>query len=298
VRILSLRCNISRLLAVCVLPVLIQTIAFGAEQQLILEQGVDGYEGMEDTTIFGESENSGGGTDGIFAGTTAQLNLRRALLRADLTSINPGTTVLSATLRLTVDRSGGNQGDSAFTLHRLLALWGEGTVVGPIAGGFGGDADLGDATWSANFFGSSAWDTAGGDFVLSASAEALAGQSSDIVEWTSAELAADVQAWIDDPASNFGWLIKSGQEGSQQVVKRFHSTEASSNRPQLIVVIDVPPSEDADINVDGNFDAVDVQLVINAALDIDIGGLDADVNDDAAVDAVDVQSVINAVLEL
>ncbi|MBI4558445.1 MAG: carboxypeptidase regulatory-like domain-containing protein [Candidatus Hydrogenedentes bacterium] len=53
-------------------------------------------------------------------------------------------------------------------------------------------------------------------------------------------------------------------------------------------------------NIDGlgGVDAVDVQLVINAALSIDIGGLDADVNDDGNVNAVDVQLVINAALGL
>jgi hypothetical protein len=55
----------------------------------------------------------------------------------------------------------------------------------------------------------------------------------------------------------------------------------------------LPP---ADIDADGNIDAVDVQLVINGALGIDIGGLDADVDDNSDVDAVDVQLVINAAL--
>jgi len=52
----------------------------------------------------------------------------------------------------------------------------------------------------------------------------------------------------------------------------------------------------ADINRDGVVNAVDVQLVINAALGIDIGGLNADVNGDGFVNAVDVQLVINAAL--
>ncbi len=55
-------------------------------------------------------------------------------------------------------------------------------------------------------------------------------------------------------------------------------------------------SRTADINGDDAINAVDVQLVINAALGIDIGGLIADVNGDTAVNAVDVQLVINAAL--
>ena len=51
-----------------------------------------------------------------------------------------------------------------------------------------------------------------------------------------------------------------------------------------------------DINRDGKVDAVDVQLVINAALGLNIGGLNADVNSNGRVDAVDVQLVINKAL--
>ena len=51
-----------------------------------------------------------------------------------------------------------------------------------------------------------------------------------------------------------------------------------------------------DINGDGAIDALDVQLVINAALGLDIGGFDADVNGDGVVNAVDVQIVINTAL--
>jgi hypothetical protein len=43
---------------------------------------------------------------------------------------------------------------------------------------------------------------------------------------------------------------------------------------------------------------VDVQFVINKALGIAIGGRDADVNHDNQVNAVDVQLVINAALGL
>jgi len=56
----------------------------------------------------------------------------------------------------------------------------------------------------------------------------------------------------------------------------------------------------ADINRDGNVNAVDVQLVINAALGLPINPFDdnADVNNSGGVNAVDVQLVINAALGL
>jgi hypothetical protein len=52
-----------------------------------------------------------------------------------------------------------------------------------------------------------------------------------------------------------------------------------------------------DINQDGAFNAVDVQLVINAVLGISVE-FDCDVNRDGAVNAVDVQQTINAVLNV
>ena len=52
----------------------------------------------------------------------------------------------------------------------------------------------------------------------------------------------------------------------------------------------------ADIDGNGNTDAVDIQLTINLALGLDAGPYDSDINSDGAVDAVDIQMVVNAVL--
>ncbi len=52
----------------------------------------------------------------------------------------------------------------------------------------------------------------------------------------------------------------------------------------------------ADINLDGIINSVDVQLVINAALGIDIGGMNGDVDRNGAINATDVQLVINTAL--
>jgi YVTN family beta-propeller protein len=52
----------------------------------------------------------------------------------------------------------------------------------------------------------------------------------------------------------------------------------------------------ADVDSSGDVNAIDVQLVINSALGIDIGGMDADVDTSGEVDAIDVQLVILAAL--
>ena len=131
------------------------------------------------------------------------------------------------TLELTVDRSGGNFGNVDQSMHRALKSWGEGVAVASGAGGDGGSAGTGDATWLANHFGVSVWTTPGGDFDAAASAVASAGRSGAVAKFTGAGLVADVQAWVDDPGSNFGWFIL-GDEVTAQRVKRFFSSEAAS----------------------------------------------------------------------
>ncbi|MBI4558767.1 MAG: trypsin-like serine protease [Candidatus Hydrogenedentes bacterium] len=74
--------------------------------------------------------------------------------------------------------------------------------------------------------------------------------------------------------------------------------EADTGNIALAWGLEPSPNADSDIDGNGQVNAVDVQLVINAALSLDIGGLDADINNDTQVDAVDVQMVINAALGL
>jgi hypothetical protein len=65
--------------------------------------------------------------------------------------------------------------------------------------------------------------------------------------------------------------------------------------PKFVRIYELPKG---DVNNDNKIDAVDVQLTINAALGIGIGGLNADVNNDGKVDAVDIQITINSALGL
>jgi len=66
--------------------------------------------------------------------------------------------------------------------------------------------------------------------------------------------------------------------------------------PRFLLTGDGDGDKPGDINGDGVVNAVDVQLVINAALGLEIGGMNADINGDGFINAVDVQLVINAAL--
>ena len=51
---------------------------------------------------------------------------------------------------------------------------------------------------------------------------------------TSPELIVDVQSWIDDPATNYGWIIL-GEEGNPQNARRIASSENAVGAPVLTV---------------------------------------------------------------
>ena len=56
-------------------------------------------------------------------------------------------------------------------------------------------------------------------------------------------MVADVQAWLDDPSGNFGWIVV-GNEAKNQTAKRFDSKEGgtTANRPVLTVTFTVAGS--------------------------------------------------------
>jgi hypothetical protein len=215
------------------------------------EQGVNGFEGFRDTTLLEDlPSNAGGGVTGIFSGTIRTSFLRRALIAVDLSSIPTDAVVVSARLEMVVERSGGNFGDVPYGLHRITRSWGEGEADIPNEpGGLGAPAAVGDATWNDAFFTQEPWTTPGGDFAETPSATANAGQQGAVVLWEGQGLTDDVQAWVANPASNFGWAILTPDEGILQRVKKFFSSEAEVNRPVLVVevedpVVPPPPEEE------------------------------------------------------
>ncbi|MBI4558677.1 MAG: hypothetical protein HY706_13940, partial [Candidatus Hydrogenedentes bacterium] len=89
-------------------------------------------------------------------------------------------------------------------------------------------------------------------------------------------------------------------EGEYQIAIFAKDGNGNVSFPQVTSVLQtepVTPGGPADIDGDSEVNATDVQLVINAALGLNIG-FDADANGDGTVDATDVQTVINAALGL
>jgi spore coat protein A len=211
------------------------TLGTGRAQQMV------DLPAAADNTLYYEPTgaiSNGSGTH-MFAGNTDDGFTRRAVVRFDLSIIPQGSTIHAATLTLNMSRT--RAGNTTVTLHRLNASWGEGASVAGGGEGGGAPSELNDATWIHRFYSNTFWTTPGGDFNPTPSASTVVGNNNGTYTWSSAAMAADVQAWLADPASNFGWLIK-GNESTSRTAKRFDTREHSDPtvRPRLTLVYTPP----------------------------------------------------------
>ena len=195
-----------------------------------------------DNTLYETADGSTSNGKGarVFAGTTANGSHRRALLAFDIRSqIPPGSQITRAVLTLTVSIA--TSGPQAMSLHRVNTDWGEGASLAQWFGFFGrgdgggAEAKTGDATWLHAFFPDKRWTNAGGDFDSLADATATSG-STDI-RWESAALITCVQQWLDQPSTNFGWIVI-GNESAFHTAKGFGSRESSGTAPMLTIEFD------------------------------------------------------------
>jgi glucose/arabinose dehydrogenase len=184
----------------------------------------------KDNTIFSEDGSLSDALGYLYAGKTgsgAGNSLRRALMAFDIASQVPtGAVITSAQLSLNLNKSSSATGN--MTLNKLTQNWGEGTSNAGDPGGSGTLATPNDATWTERFYSPShnqTWSTAGGAFSATASATTSVGFALGKYTWSSAQLATDVQGWLDSPATNFGWILL-GNESTANSAKRFDSRDA------------------------------------------------------------------------
>src|SRR5215471_3599034 len=128
-------------------------------------------------------------------GSRARFEIRRSLLRFELSQIPAGAVVNSATLQLTVVMVPLTPNNSTFDIKRVLQLWTEAGV-----------------SWNSRLGAGTPWQVPG----ATGSADSVPTPSSVVpvgsVNFTTytfpsmAGLVADVQGWINNPSSNFGWL--------------------------------------------------------------------------------------------
>jgi hypothetical protein len=183
----------------------------------------------------------------LFVGRTGQeatISIRRGLVAFDVAGNIPAGSIITG-VTLSLREAMGLNGDRTVALHRVSQDWGEGASFQN--GGLGAPAQSNDATWLYRFYDSGnpgaspAWTTPGGDFSVAPSASTLvwddlgAGQ---VFTWSSAQMLADVQDWLDNPLGNFGWML-AGDESAAPSVKRFASGETATP-PALEITYVVP----------------------------------------------------------
>lgn len=195
----------------------------------------------KDNTIYSELPGNSNGQGFLFAGRIVNGGaLRRALVAFDVAAAVPaGATITGASVSLTMNQTVSGAFD--FSLHRVSQDWGEGASDAGSPGGTGIAAQPGDATWSHRLFSTDVWTTAGGTYVTTASATASVGGVSTYA-WNGAGLIADAQAWVNNPAQNFGWILIGDETATS--AKRFLSGEdpVPGTRPSLALThISAPP---------------------------------------------------------
>ena len=198
---------------------------------------------VADTTIY---EENGDASDakgpGIFAGRNALTAIRRAFVRFDVAAAVPaGATINGARLDLVLLSGKGNPVD--VNLFRATAAWGEGASDAGSPGGTGAAATAGDATWTRRIWPGTPWLTPGGDTVALSSAKIPVQVTLTTYSFgPTAAMQADVQSWLDAPATNFGWQVRADELQAAPSARRFGSRESTTaaQRPSLTITFTPP----------------------------------------------------------
>jgi hypothetical protein len=246
---------------------------------------------------FDDSANGVGSQ--FFVGKTSVGWRRRSVLKFDFSSIPSGSTINSVSLSLSLDRSHG--GSMATTLHRVSASWGEGASnAGNASNGAGAVAMPGDVTWHHRFYPDVLWNTPGGDFDATSSASTTV-SGANFYTWSSNTMKADVQNWLNNPAANFGWLLKS-PETTNGTAKRFISGDSFNTFqvPMLTVNYTPPVACPADLdNGSGNGTpdgGVDVNDLLYFLVQFEAGAVAADLDNGSGTGTPDGGVDINDLL--
>ena len=191
-------------------------------------------------------DNSNGGSTSVFTGQDGHGGVMRALLHFAMPAGLQGrASVTSVQLQLTVRAlPNGTAGTAAIeTLAAAAQPWlqgnGSGELPGTITVGLPCGGTITGATWNQTSCATAtSWTIPGGSVAASPSGQAdTTGVAANAaVIWSSAAnpaMKADVQSWIDAPATNDGWRLASSTEGTSAAIQRFYSTEAGTFAPSL-----------------------------------------------------------------
>lgn len=155
----------------------------------------------------------------------ASNDIRRGLMKFDLSSIPSGSTITAVTLRLY--DIGLNLATNTRTMrcYRCLRNWGETTV-----------------TWN-KYDGTNAWGTAGADNTTSDREAGDIGNISmpgtEVAGYVDITITASaIQDWLTGAVTNYGFVVRMDTETDD--LHRFNGSEAGAFSPELVVTYDLP----------------------------------------------------------
>lgn len=197
----------------------------------------------KDNTLYADPRGSLSNAKGqhLFVGTNRAGNVRRGLIAFDIAGNIPAGSSISE-VRLALSISFSHLIGPTVELRRGLSDWGEGTSMATGAEGAGAPATSGDATWLHTFWDSGLWKTPGGDFADDPSAAIDVAQFGRFT-WSSVQMAADVQGWLDAPESNFGWVVLVADETARSSAKQLDSRENSDPALRPMLTVAFTPSD-------------------------------------------------------
>ncbi len=185
----------------------------------------------KDNTLYQDAAGSLSNGQGayLFSGRTKDGFIRRGLMAFNLSAIPAEARVTAVTLTLYSSKSSKPPLPVEISLRKVTRNWGEGASNAGDPGGAGAPAQTGDATWRHTFYSTAMWTNPGGDFVGTSSATTAVDTEDRAYNWSGNGMIADVQSWVANPASNFGWALVAN-ETAKETAQRFNSGENSFNR--------------------------------------------------------------------
>ncbi|MFT7619002.1 MAG: hypothetical protein ACI97A_002650 [Planctomycetota bacterium] len=218
---------------------------------------------------IGATERSSGGGNRVYVGRTGSMSngidIRRALMRFNLTSLSipPAAQILSVRLHLI-------GGSLPVTIRKLNQNWGEGTNPGTSGGNGGGGAgdpaQTGDATWNYSSYPTTQWTNLFGGSISAMSQTSSSGINQI---WSTPQMLADVEGWLNNPGTNFGWLLHADELNiGPSTITTFQSRESTNptNWPRLTITYTIRPGSDEDFALSGGVNGtINYDSVISAA---------------------------------
>jgi hypothetical protein len=211
-----------------------------------------------------------GAVTNLTSGTTSAGHRNRALVKFDIAGHIPWNAVVQS-VELSVSVVSPASSQTVYNLHRVVRDWREGTGEGS---GAGEPAKNGEATWEARLFPDELWTSPGGrpgsDFVeVPTATVAIQTGTRYLQSSTYPALVDDLQKWLTDPATNFGWVFLVEDETVADTIRKFGARETPDSAFALVVDygppqlprLSVPASADTSLfeyTPDNNLGAADL----------------------------------------